>query len=419
MAAAATTNRIASLDVIRGFAILGILLANLPAFSQPVMWEFTGKPDFGAANGWAEAVRDWLVAGKFRGMLCVLFGVGMSLQAAKRITWPGSYLKRTLLLGVIGAIHGFLIWYGDILLMYALTALICMFLAKKSDKLILTIAGICLGISFLMGAGIAAVSVAFGGAAMGGGGQESMFGLSAAQEIAAYQGRNPLDHLAWRSGTYAFAFFMQAGMVLPSLLGQFLIGVWLGRRGFFARPSQHPKTLKLLVGVGLFGGLLLNALPLAAMAFGFSPEVSNFNEMFGGAVLALGYAGALAWMVEKLRSPIFTMFSWVGRAALSCYLLTSVLCTFLFYGFGLGWFGQVSYLQSLVVVPGVYAVVILFAWAWLRMFKMGPVEGVWRRMSEKGAKPEAPMAPPAPPTPAPASAPPPMPGAGTPPSAPE
>ncbi len=384
---------------------MGILLANLPSFSQPVLWEVGGRPPVEGANGWAEAIRDWLVAGKFRGMLSILFGVGMALQASKRTVWPGSYLRRTLLLAAIGAFHGFFIWYGDILLMYALTALVCMWLAQKEDRLILIVAGCCLGFCFLFAAGIGVFSFLAGPA------QAPAFPagipITPAMEIAAYSSGSPLDRLLWRSVTFAAALLMQVGIILPSLAGQFLIGVLLGRKGFFEAPSQRPKLLQWVLIGGLGAGLLINSLPIWARFAGRSPEVVNFNELFGGAVLGLGYAGLIAWLVEKSKGMGWSPLANVGRMALSCYLLTSVICTFIFYGYGLKLFGKVEYIQTLIAVPAIYLVMIVFAWLWLRKFRMGPVEHLWRKWSE-GSRPHASPSPPAP-----------ISGSGIPPSAPE
>jgi uncharacterized protein len=379
-------DRILSLDVIRGVAIMGILLANLPAFSQPVLWEIGGRPPVVGANAWAEAIRDWLVAGKFRGMLSILFGVGMALQASKRAVWPGSYLRRTLVLAGIGAFHGFFIWYGDILLMYAVTALACMWLAQRSDRLILILAACCLGFCLLLGAGIGLFALFFGPT------QSPSFPnglpISPAMELAAFSAGSPLDRLIWRSATFSAALVTQLGVILPSLAGQFLVGVLLGRRGFFTAPSQHPRLLRWALIGGLGGGLLINSLPIWAKLAGRSPEAANFNELFGGMVLGFGYAALVALLVEKSKGGLWRPIADVGRMALSCYLLTSLICTFIFYGYGLKQFGKLEYIQTLPIAPVVYLILFVFAGLWLRRFPMGPVEHLWRKASE-GSPPAA------------------------------
>ena len=119
-------NRIESLDVLRGAAILGILLANIFAFAWPQLGEMMGAGiPIPGMNDWVEGLRVALVTGKFRGLFCLLFGAGMYLQFTKleaRGGWPGTYIKRNLILMGIGLIHALLIWYGDILFMYSMIA---------------------------------------------------------------------------------------------------------------------------------------------------------------------------------------------------------------------------------------------------------------------------------------------------------
>ncbi len=377
-------------DVLRGLCILGILLANIVAFSSPVIGPEVGMP-LALTNGeeWLEVFRQWLVAGKFRGMLSILFGVGMGLLYAKvlaktpegsRPDWPGSYLKRTLLLAGIGIVHGLLIWFGDILFVYALVALVAMCFVGMNTKTLWIVVWVLAGLSLLMGIGMTLIMAAMG--SMGG---EEML---------------PKDFMVWvtperetwvyAEGGYGMQFLYRAGMFLMmamnapfigiNLLALFLFGVILQREGVLTSPSSHPGFLKACFWWGIVG-LVLNATPVIAKALGFEGDLGNFIEIGASMFLAGPLIVILAWVYEKSsRWALWVGPEKVGRIALTSYLSQSVICTVLFYSWGFGLFGQLDMFEMLVVVAGVWVWNLVFAWAWLRRFDIGPVEWVWRSL---------------------------------------
>lgn len=398
------------LDVLRGVAILGILLVNIPAFSQPsseMYWGTLGEANPGEA--WLEAAFTAFVSGKMRSLLAILFGVGLYLQFRKRTrdgSWPGGYLKRTMFLGLMGAFHGLFIWYGDILLAYSFVAFVATFIVDRSRKTIATWIGLCSGLSLiaalLIGALVAAVMAADLSALQPEptttSTQETVavpeppskplsflehVEAESEREIEAFQNGSYLDQLALRSELWVvFGLGLGLGLVF-FILPLFLIGVLLAEREALTDLRKHPRTRNWLLGLGLGLGLPLNA---AALLMAGNPALLGLQiaiELFFGPLLALGYLGLLAmWASSGALMGLQRALANVGRTALSCYLMQSLLCTTVFYSWGLGWFGRLTSLESLIVVGAVWAANLIFAALWLRRYSIGPAEWLLRSLTE-------------------------------------
>jgi uncharacterized protein len=377
-----TRNRILVLDVLRGVAVLGILLANIAAFSSPFLQSIpTPKPgDFPYFS-----LETALVAGKFRGMLALLFGAGMYLQFAKRRgvdgNWPKGYIKRSALLAALGFVHMVFIWSGDILFLYALTSLAAMWavgLAIDKKRIII---GAGVGIAFMLGLLLAG----------------AMYLLSTMPNSPLFSssgGIGPNEAKIFTSGSYgqqlaframaAITLMLSTPIMLPTLGAQFLLGSWLCEKGIIAKPSAHAAAVKKLLWVGFGVGLPLNFGVGASVFFTHNTSLTFFTEFFAGGVLAVGYLMLGAIAVERgWFKAIQKGLANVGRFALTCYLMQSVICTTVFYSWGFRWYGKLSAVQLLVVVAGTWAIVLLFANLWRIWFDMGPVECLWRSATER------------------------------------
>lgn len=377
-------NRIESLDVLRGAAILGILLANIFAFAWPQLGEMMGAGiPIPGMNDWVEGLRVALVTGKFRGLFCLLFGAGMYLQFTKleaRGGWPGTYLKRNLILMGIGLIHALLIWYGDILFMYSMIAFGAMWFTRASDKTLLITGSAMIGACFLCGAGIVGAMAALG-SDMGAGGSGGMdFGLNSQRELAVFGAGTYLEQLQMRGMTFVFMLF-NLPMIGLELGGLMLNGMYLMRSGVLAKPSANPTLTRNLMIVGGVG-LLLNLVLGASIGMTGNHDVELLAEFGLNAPLCIGYAIFGAVMVERNPGGLFSrLFAPVGKVALTCYLLTSVICTTAFYSWGGGLFGKLNYFGMIGFTFGVWIVLIGVAHLITRRYSMGPVEFVWRRMT--------------------------------------
>jgi uncharacterized protein len=377
--------RSSSLDVIRGFAIFGILAANIVAFGTPAMSNaiaFVAESD---ADRIVEALRISFVSGKFRSTLAILFGIGIWLQYRKRLAvdgnWPGGYLKRTFYLGLFGLLHFILIWWGDILFSYALVAMAACLMAHLADRVLkLVIAGLVV-VSLCVGA-VLALLFAFIPDEIAG---ADIFDVQ--REIAVHTTGGYFDQVLFRLEMLLFV-LPNAFLLVPPLLAIFLLGILFARSGVVAAPSEHPRIRNATLAICLGLGLPLNLLALLAIPYGGWIQFQMMAEFVTGPLLAPGYLMVVAIAVERRWfTGLQRALAQVGRVALTSYILQSVICTALFYSWGFGLYERLSALEMLAVVPLVWLVNIAFAYAWLSRFSIGPLEWALRSVTEGRALP--------------------------------
>jgi uncharacterized protein len=399
------SERIEAMDVLRGFALLGILLMNIEAMVGPLNSAMTGlDPTMTGADRWVDATVYALVQGKFYTLFSLLFGMGFAVMmrradAAGRPFAP-IYLRRTLGLLVIGTVHMLAIWSGDILMVYALLSPVLLwgFRRKATEKLPRWAIGLYLVpvvLIFLFGA-LASLASLDPQAAVEAAKQETaqladMARMVAAQR-AAYGGGDYLAAIAQRWNDMLAVL----GMVFFfgwQVLGMFVLGLWFVRSGAIERPREFPRLYSRLRFVALPVGL---AMMLASLAL--DPTFDGRMDLRVGTAAALAWSASLlmclgyvAWIVRALQSPLWgerlAVFAPAGRMALTNYLAQSLIGTLVFYGYGLGWFEQ---LPRAWQVPFVFAVFVLqVAWSrwWLARFRYGPAEWLWRTFTYGGLAP--------------------------------
>ncbi|MBX3118768.1 MAG: DUF418 domain-containing protein [Fimbriimonadaceae bacterium] len=379
----AVRERFASLDLARGVAILGILLANIGAFATAAMTEMTAsapEPTVGIDRLF-EMLSLAFVNGKFRAMLAILFGAGLYMQYAKRSkiegNWPGGYLKRTLYLLLIGLVHGYLIWYGDILAAYAGISFGVCLLAAISDRARQIAIWVSAGLSVLAGLFIVAMT-ALMNVLM----SKESGALFAGDEAKIFTLGSYLDQLEFRGIVYSYS-LAQIIILAPVLTLLFLIGFELSKQGLFSEPEQNGATLKKMAGFGLGLGLPLSMLVWIGWNLKDTRTLLMFPEFLTGPLLAVGYLSVVvAWSRTKFLAPIQKLIGNVGRLALTNYLLQSLICTTLFYSWGFGLFGKLDSVGMLSVVLAVWVVNIAFSAIYLRFFRIGPMEWIWRCLTE-------------------------------------
>ena len=380
----ASSERIAVLDVLRGAALLGILLMNIEAFSGPLDLAFTGIDTYWQGlDYWADAFVYVFVQGKFFTLFSLLFGAGFAVMAqraevAGRAFTP-FYLRRSAGLLLIGLCHALLVWSGDILVLYALVSL-PLLACREAPRSWLPWMGVIVylggvAMMLLVGAMVSMAPV-----------EDLQKMLADAQQEIAQQ------RLVYGQGSWMQAnaqrlgeFGSSMGALLitgPEVLGMFLIGSWFAGSGALATPERFVRLYAVLRWVALPLGLVITLLGvvwkpyLAPGAYDLPVTAAMALVTVGGLPMCLGY---LAWIVHWR-----TRLAWlapVGRMALTHYLGQSLLCTWLFYHYGLGAFGQMPRSMQLLFALALFAVQVGISHAWLRRFRFGPMEWLWRAMT--------------------------------------
>ena len=387
--------RSALLDSLRGYALLGILIANMMAF---IGFYFLPDPKrdallLGGLNDLAEFLGEWLVVGKFYSIFSLLFGIGFAIQLG-RLEQRGEgvprYLRRLIVLFLIGLAHLMLLWLGDIVALYALMGAVLLLFRKASDRALLAWA---VGLWLLALAWSAMIQ--FGGinpalpiwthgeqrlAAMG-------FDLSKGP-MPLFTSADYLLHVRAHQGDIFFRIGDLVYQLRPAkVLGMFLIGLWVGRRALFARLDEYRPLLRRVAIWGLGLGLPLAAVKAVLVMWpgeGPQPLVEFGAEVFyvlSTPVLALGYAAAFALLWARGPSGWQGWSAPAGRMALTNYLMQTVLQSAFFYGWGLGQIGKYGLIFVLPFSLALFALQLAYSRWWLARFRFGPVEWLWRSLT--------------------------------------
>ena len=390
MAPVQASERIEFLDVLRGAALFGIITANMRGFNGPLAAYFDRQLMWtGAVDRIAQGFIDVFVSGKFITLFSFLFGIGFAIQmhrASDRAVDPKKFYRRRLtVLLCFGLLHSIFIWWGDILMPYALMGFCLFALRNRSDKAILRWAAVlyvwplC---PIVIGAALATLGVPV--PPMPATTQEEL-----QRTIQIYSSGTYLQILQQNLKVFAFNI---VGLVLfyPRVLAIFLAGMWVYRRGILTNLSQHTDLLKRCrkhgLAVGLAGNLafvvLSEILKPDPHRFDWNAALVNTVASVAIPALSLGYASTLAllFMRDTWRARL-APFGAVGRTALTNYLLQSVICTTLYYSWGFRLYGRVDPLTGLVPTVLIYAAQLAASVWYVRRFAYGPMEWLWRRLT--------------------------------------
>ena len=391
----ATGARIASLDVLRGFALLGILVMNIQLFAMPeaAYQNPTAFGDLTGINLGAWAFAHLFFSQKFLSLFSMLFGAGVCLFA-DRIEARGGrpakwHYRRMGWLLAFGLAHAYLLWAGDILVTYAICGCLVYLLRRRRPRTLL-IAGVAsLAVTSLF-------TVLIGSALLVPGVPEEAdseirkgWAPDAAYldaEIAAYRGgwSEQQPHRAEQ------ALGVHLGMLPFFALwfcgGLMLIGMALYKGGVLGA-ARDDGFYRRLVVIGLLTGMPLVALGIwwnfaGGWAWQRSMLFGTLFNAWGCIPIALAYVGVVMLAVRRNFLPsLQARLAAVGRMAFTNYLLQTVLCTTIFYGHGLGLFASVERYQQLLIVFAVWAFQLWLSPIWMRRFSYGPLEWLWRTLT--------------------------------------
>lgn len=401
--------RIATLDILRGVAVLGILGMNAVSFAMPAP-AYYNPAAYGGAEGIDLAA--WVIGfvfvdGKMRGLFSLLFGASLLLVTdaaeAKGRNPAATHYSRILWLGIFGALHYYLIWWGDILLHYALVALVAYFFRRFSLQGLVAAAGLMLLYTLIINMELSWAGIELGRAAAAPGAEARTVELwrallsdvaplppaGLAADLALHRG-GFLPLAAERFAEDAWLPLKSLPVIGPETLGLMLMGMAGLRSGFLAGAWEAARYRRIA-----FWCLLVGALGFAANAgvqirSGFDPAVV-FVGMWGGTVvfrivMVLGYA-ALVILLARSGGALVDRIAAAGRMAFSNYLGTSLVMTFLFYGWGLGLYGMVDRAFLWPLIVAICALMLLWSKPWLDRYLYGPLEWLWRSLSRGRLEP--------------------------------
>ncbi|MFE7547515.1 DUF418 domain-containing protein [Streptomyces gardneri] len=378
----ATEGRLALLDVLRGAAILGTLMTNVWIFTGPGSeWGVlqsggTGGSGFGSFPAAAESVFRLLADGKFLSMLTILFGVGLAIQynsAAKRgQPWPGRYRWRALFLFAEGTVHFVLVFAWDVLMGYAVTALVVAHVLTRSERAQRRVMWWAAGLHLaLMGL----LTVALAAAPDEGDDKGTADGVSP-QVVDLYSEGGYLEQISFRLENM-IALRVEPILSFGLLVFLFLLGVRLLRAGAFGADGTGRRIRSRMLAWGLGLGI-----PLTVLTAIGGETYFLVSRYCAAPLVAIGYIGLIGAALDRARrpGPLTIGLTNVGRTALSGYVLQNVLCVVASYGIGLGLAARLGDTAHPWWVMGLWAVVCLVLMAgstlWLRRFSTGPLESV-------------------------------------------
>jgi len=441
------SERITALDMIRGFALLGIAMMNVEWFTRPISELGRGvDPSLHGADWLVSWLVYVLVQGKFWTLFSLLFGIGFAVMLGRAedrgSAFVTPYVRRIIGLFLFGAMHYIFIWTGDILHEYAFAALGLLLIVSRSWKswLLILVSVVAVGVAlklkampmlislcvlvglmmfflnrgslaryrkwgvtvyclpFVVGLVIAAGLTAFPQfkptekpeqAAQR---QERVQeqAKERAEEIRIYTTASYAESVRHRAAQFTEHLPQSAGLSFMAL-PMFLIGFWFVRSGIVARLREHASLFRRLAAWCLPLGLALTVLsawllPTFPSNGGGGPDPfrMTMGSLFqlGALLLCLGYfAGLVLVTTSRWGTRWLAPLAYAGRMALSNYILASIIGTWFFSGYGLGYYGQVSRPGQMLFVLAVFALQIGFGYVWLKQFRYGPLEWLWRAIT--------------------------------------
>ena len=367
-----------TLDFVRGVAILGILLLNISAFGVPKA-AYLNPAWSGSASlsdAWTWALLDLLAQVKFLTLFALLFGAGLQLLLPRGKRWIQSRLT---LLALLGFIHGLFFWDGDILLAYALVGLVSWRMVREAHHVkSLFNTGVVL---YLTGIAVLVLLGLISGTAANRSWAPDAANLQYEQYWKLHGGMEAVSNRADMLSDNLLALGAQYGW---QLAGMMLMGAALMRSGWLKGQfslRHYRRTGALLVAAGMAVNLpAIFAQWYLAWDYRWCAFLLQAPRELSAPLQAIGYA-ALAWgyWPQLCRFRQVGAIACVGRMALTNYLLQTLICTTLFYHLGL--FMRFDRLQLLAFVPPIWAVNLLVSSLWLRRFRQGPVEWLWRQLT--------------------------------------
>lgn len=380
--------RILSIDVIRGFALFGIFLVNMPTFQYPVIIAQMHAMSFehSGLDRWINFMFDLFVEAKFFTIFSFLFGLGfyIFMTRAEEKGWNvnGLFTRRLLALVLFGLLHLVLLWYGDILLNYALAGFFLLMFYKARVRTLLIwisiLAVLLVGVLLLNLLAVDLMEGSIREAQVGGAGKIE-------EAIQVYQEAGFSEWLAYRWSNEVVPVLLNMPLSILGVLFMFLLGLAAGKIGVFKHFSNHRRLVVTVWWITLAGSvpllLMIMLLHFGIVDYGMLTDYAiDTFVVLSGYLLSLFYISSLLILLQKEAwQRVLKPFSFAGRMALTNYLMQTVIGVGLFTG--LNYFGEMNLALGTLICIIVFPLQIGFSYYWLRKFRYGPMEWLWRTMT--------------------------------------
>ena len=378
--------RVIQVDIVRGFALFGVLLVNLTMIDATI---YTHLSSPFLLEGSANQLSAWIIhtfaSGKFYTLFSILFGLSFYLFMNKSDQQQVSsflFVKRVAFLFVLGTMHLVFVWYGDILLTYAITGVILLLLHKRSDRSLMRTAAILLILISVLYASFSVDSFQYSNEA-----DLPLHAVSLSEKEAQshYKQVSYGQMVQYRLSDEIPLVISNLMIIVPKILALFIVGYLIGQKKIFTNlEANMPKIVKIwtvmgmlsLISIGLYTAVLIGILENEAVWIGFlADELLTFT-------LAVFYMTSLIrlYTCERWKKPV-SLLKYPGQMALTNYLVQTITFTTLINGYGAGWFGKIEYWQYIPIAITFFALQICASRLWLNYFKQGPIEWVWRKFT--------------------------------------
>lgn len=381
--------RIVTLDVLRGFAILGIFLVNMSSFSQPelLMSIFSIQPELSLLEQWIRLFFDMFVQGKFMTIFSFLFGLGFFMfmtRAEERGKSPSKIMSRRLfILLLFGAAHLFLLWYGDILHTYALAGFILLLFYRRKTKTIIIWACIffflfftLIASYFLIPEGVLSQEIE---------NNQELGKMEVGKAVQTYQNASMMELIEYRLAHEVPIVLINLPVPMLLVLGMFLLGMYAGKKGYFQDVSKYHAKIKnisvisLLLSVPTIVSIYL--ISRGWWTLGVYNETARYLFIYiSGVTLSIFYISLITLLIQhKKWQSLFRPVGYVGRMALTNYILQTVLALTIIYSFNL--YGELSLSLGLLISLVIYSLQVVVSYYWFGVYRFGPLEWLWRSLT--------------------------------------
>lgn len=384
-------NRILSLDVLRGVALFGILLINVNMLHSPVMYKQLLGLDLWTTT-WEQTtyvVVNFFVQGKFYALFSFLFGYGFYIfmtRAEQRMERSSKrlYVRRLSFLFGLGLVHIIFFWWGDILTWYALVGMLLLAFFKQSPKVLLSWAFGVIALYMTLNLLLLGSIMQMPATSSTDIGADSYYADMLASSYKLYTG-SYLDAMAQRLVDMMFYLPQVTLAAIFTVLPMFLFGLYTANKGWLADVKKHIRKIRAIWFVTLILGFGLTFLKEWGLS-GVDASVVTMHDVYhllgmliGDPALCFFYISSVVLLINDV--PKLRLWNWLasaGRMALTNYLLQTMICTTLFYGYGFGLYGKVGAIEAYLIAIVIFITQLCLSHWWMRRFAYGPLEKIWR-----------------------------------------